>query len=196
MKIIVFLTLLSLLLQKHVTVGTKHNFHIKTSKTLIGPVGIPFGYGAGGHFEIKVFEFELKVKKKGETSILDQVEAGFYLQKFENEAMFNQHIELLKSNTTLCSFDAFLDDKSKENFNYHDYEEYDDNFQYDDDTNDVFPGDDGMRREMNNDPLSQDDDEFENNGEILNAKLGIFLSMKSRKTWKPNVAQIEYTFKE
>jgi len=44
-----------------------------------------------------------------EPEVLGTLEAGFYLKKFSNEAHFNQHMELLKMNHSICSFDYFLD---------------------------------------------------------------------------------------
>lgn len=143
--------------------ATKHNFQVSHGKSLIGPVGVPFGYNDRGHFDLRVFDFELKTRSNN-PEILDRVEAGFFLQKFENEASFNQYMEELRSNATFCSFQHFRDEA----------------MYFEDDAFDDY--------------LLVDDDEFENNGEILSAENGIFLSMKP-KYWKPNSTSIEYRFK-
>jgi hypothetical protein len=88
--------------------ATKHQFHFSKAHGLVGPVGVPFGFNAHGKFELVVNDFELKVKNDGDIRILDKVEAGFFLQKFENEAAFNQHMEYLRSNTSACAFAHFL----------------------------------------------------------------------------------------
>jgi hypothetical protein len=146
------------------TRATRHNFQTSHGKSLIGPVGVPFGYNDHGHFELNVFDFELKTKSK-DKDILDRVEPGFFLRKFENEATFNQYMEELRSNATYCAFQHYRDEA----------------MYYEDDALDDF--------------LTGDDDEFKNDHEILSAENGIFLSMKSRKYWKPNSASIEYRFK-
>ena len=95
------------------TKATKHSFTaFADSRGTIGPVGIPFGFLDGGHFELTVFDFELITVGKPTTpphEILNSVEAGFFLQRYENEAAFWQHMEILRANTSLCAFDYFRD---------------------------------------------------------------------------------------
>jgi hypothetical protein len=152
--------------------ATKHSFNAAMEKrSLIGPVGVPFGFLEGGHFELTVFDFELSiVRKRGDDvvstdrdeDILKKVEAGFFLQRYKNEAAFEQHLEVLKANSSLCAFDYFRND--------------------DDDEPSVFG--------------ALGDDNFEEPKEIQSAANGILLSMKDQKKWKPATPNIEYTFKK
>ena len=159
--------------------STKHNFRVNKGASLIGPVGPPFGFNVNGHFELTVYDFELGVKKGHLETILDGVEPGFFLMRYDNEARFNQHLETLRSNFSLCSFENF----------YYNYES-----RMDDEYND----DDAVGRGYDDryDPLTIDDDESNYQSEITSAQSGIFLSMKSRKKWKQATASIEYRFKE
>jgi NADH:ubiquinone oxidoreductase subunit 3 (subunit A) len=144
----------------------KHSFSVKYGRPLIGPVGAPFGYNQYGHFELQVRNFELKTTKRN-GDVLDKVEAGFYLRKFENEAIFDQYMDLLQSNRSLCSFAYFssLDD----------YSSLDGSLDFSDDDFDEYDG-------------------YGGEPEIKSAEHGIFLSMKSTKNWKN--ASIEYRFQK
>lgn len=162
-------TLLVFLLQA--AQGMRHTFHTFTSRQVIGPVGAPFGYFTGGHYELTVEHFALFPKKGYSDDIVDNVEAGFFLQKFPTKAAFNQYMEILKNNASSCSFDNFL---SVNDF-----------------ADDDFVGDDGRP-----DPLKQEDDEFNAfDGPIVadNAD-SLFLSMKNREHWQNTT--FEYTFQE
>jgi hypothetical protein len=168
---LLLLSLLSLMLFTSPVNATKHSFNAAMEKrSLIGPVGVPFGFLEGGHFELTVFDFELSiVRKKGDDvlstdrdeDILKKVEAGFFLQRYKNEAAFEQHLEVLKANSSLCAFDYFRD--------------------VDDDS--VFS-------------VLSNDDNFEEPKEIQSSANGILLSMKDQKKWKPATPTIEYTFKK
>ena len=160
----------------------KHNFRVSKGASLIGPVGPPFGFNANGHFELTVYDFELGVKNGHSETILDEVEPGFFLMRYENEALFNQHIETLRSNSSLCSFQYFF-------FN-NEFDAFDSPI-YDDDYDDMVGGYDD-----NYDPLTAEDDEFNYQTAITSAQHGIFLSMKTRKNWKPATPSIEYRIKE
>ena len=128
----------------------KYSFHINHhSGALIGPVGVPFGFLEGGRYKLTVSNFQLSVassfskhkmewfsrnkdkltEEQGET-LLNSAKAGFYLQKFDNEASFNEYMEELKSNRTRCAFEdinngeissaangIFLSLKSRKNWN-------------------------------------------------------------------------------
>jgi hypothetical protein len=151
----------------------KHSFHAHHAKSLIGPVGAPFGFLRNGHYEINVYNFELLVnnRKSGKEEVdPTEFEPGFFLQRFENEAAFNHHLELLKSNTSLCSFQYFRDE------------------------------DDGMDFSMGVDDDLEFDDKFfsdNTNVDIESAERGILLSMKSQNVWKQNKpTTIEYRFKK
>lgn len=149
----------------------KHTFHVTQGKSLIGPVGVPFGFNVKGHYALTVHDFEL-TSAKGKN--LDRsVEAGFFLQKFENEAAFNQHMDYLRTNTSACSFQHFL---SSNDYDATFYNAADDDSNFDDVT------------------FGIDDDEY-TGGDILSSTDGIFLSMKTKKNWKPATPSIEYLFK-
>jgi len=99
-----------------------HNFYVKNDlRTVIGPVGVPFGFLTSGYYDLQVFDFELNIEKrkykalKGQKDkpleeVLDGVEAGLLLKRFENEAAFNEYMDELKSNATICAFENFLGD--------------------------------------------------------------------------------------
>lgn len=99
-----------------------HSFYLKNDhRTVIGPVGVPFGFLEDGYYDLQVFDFQLNLDKhkykpaegdvdKSPSEILDGFEAGFYLSRFENEASFNQYMDQLKTNSSLCAFEYFLDD--------------------------------------------------------------------------------------
>lgn len=150
---------------------TKHNFATKTKEQIIGPVGAPFGFNPFGHYKLSVVDFNLMDRNTGTPPV--GVEAGFFLQKFENKAAFNQYMEYLKTNGT-CSFAHWQDegDAAQEGFGDDGFLVYDDfNFNFDD-----------------------NDDGHSNHGPLESAKNGIMLSMKYSDTWARN--SVEYTFKE
>lgn len=101
--------------------ATHHNFHIKNDpRNPIGPVGIPFGFLKGGYYDLQVFDFDIGIDKRhykpppgkmpvDVDTLLNKVEAGFILQKFDNEATFTQYIDEIKSNSSRCAFEYFLD---------------------------------------------------------------------------------------
>jgi len=169
-----------------IAISTKHSFREWKGPSLIGPVGPPFGFNANGHFELNVYDFQLNVKKGYFESILDEVEPGFYLMRYENEAVFNQHLETLRSNSSLCSFEHFFYNYEYDANDYRSGDEYNDDFMYNY----------GNAMDDMYDPLTGDDDAFDNyQSEIKSAEHGIFLSMKSKKNWKPATPSIEYRFK-
>ena len=112
---------LLLLFSVQFTSATHHNFYLKHDpRSPIGPVGIPFGFLKDGYYDLQVFDFSIGIDKRhykakpgqeglSADEILKGVEAGFFLQKFENEASFTQYYDELKSNASLCSFEYFLD---------------------------------------------------------------------------------------
>ena len=102
------LLLLFFLLSLHEISGTKHTFHNGgTGRNLIGPVGVPFGFLAHGLYNITVVNFLLTPKGGESEAVLDRIEAGFLLKKFQNEATYNQHMDYLMSNTSACLFHYF-----------------------------------------------------------------------------------------
>ena len=157
--------------------ATRHNFVTKEdARFFIGPIGIPYGFTSGGHFNLTVFDFQLTVghRHHGHTrgeddamaeSILDSVEAGFLLKRFDTESDFATYYETILDDHTLCSFEKFRTKRS------------------------------AVGDEVD-DPLEQNDDEFGPIDDTDDATgAGVFLSMKSSdRTWKPNTPSVEYTF--
>ena len=91
----------------------RHSFNtFLDSRTIIGPVGTPFGYVTGGKFSLQVFDFELtnpSKKEKDEISSFSGLTAGFYLHRFQNDAAYTKYLNTLQSNSSMCSFEFFLD---------------------------------------------------------------------------------------
>jgi len=172
-------------------VGMKHNFRETKGPSLIGPVGPPFGFNARGHFGLTVYDFELTVKEGHDKTVLDEVEPGFFLVRYPNEAYFNQHMEMLRSNTSACSFEHFY---SGYDFRGSMKAAYNDDYGgVGDDEYEMYGDDDLMD---NFDDFLAMDDDWEYESEILSADYGIFLSMKNKnKNWKPATPSIEYEFK-
>jgi len=118
----------------------KHNYYTKRDeRSLIGPLGFPFGFLETGSYNLTVFDFQLSVPKKrhkhethsrllidnGDSSesdtdsqspspmlseVLDNIKGvGFLLKKFEDEASFNHYIAQVHSDPTLCVFQQYID---------------------------------------------------------------------------------------
>jgi hypothetical protein len=154
--------------------ATKHSFTAhRDSRTVIGPIGIPYGFLQGGVYNLTVFDFELTIRnpnkrkpknnKKGTTGqdkeqewekekVIETVEAGFLLKQFASENDFVKYIEVMQEDPNKCSFETFRD-----------HTPHSDDTLTDDDWNQLSMAD-------NSDTASTD---------------GIFLSMKkASKTWK------------
>ena len=87
-----------------------HWYSFKTGRNLIAPIGSPFGFTPGGHFDLNVRDFALSdMKKNGATDRISQVEAAFLLKRFDNEASFTNFIEGVQSNRS-CVFEYDVDD--------------------------------------------------------------------------------------
>ena len=115
--------LLGLLLCKtHLCSALHHSFYLKNDlRAVIGPVGIPFGFLEGGYYDLQVFDFRLNIDNrkykpvkgqegKAAEEVLDSLEPGFFLNRFENEASFNQYMDEIRANAGLCAFEEFLDE--------------------------------------------------------------------------------------
>lgn len=130
----------------------RNRYTISTAHSFV-PLGNPFGFEKGGHFEIEVHHYERTQKvpwfrkgKKGAKASLPSVddthiEAGFFLKRFENEAEFIKFKDIVQSNHTICVFE------------------------YNDSDDDPFDGIEG---------------DFGDGGEIQSAEGGILLSMESK----------------
>ena len=89
------------------TTGLKHTFHIhRTTRTIIGPIGIPFGFNPNGQYRLTVSNFQWDVAyhhnkhytKPDVTNLLqNHLEAGFYLQRYDTVASFHQQYNKLVS---------------------------------------------------------------------------------------------------
>ena len=119
---VLWLLLLVSTLYCQVASALHHNFYLKHDlRTVIGPVGMPFGFLEKGYYDLQVFDFKLNIDKRkykplpgteklSPREVLDQVEAGFLLKRFTNEAAFVQYIDELRANATMCTFEFFLDE--------------------------------------------------------------------------------------
>ena len=102
MKKIVALTLISLHCLSETT-ATKHSFKVKNEKrSIIAPIGTPFGFVADGKFTLTVYDFELSIKshdalnskkqkksnKVSPETIQDGLHAGFLLKQFRTESEY------------------------------------------------------------------------------------------------------------
>jgi len=144
----------------------KHNYYTKRDeRSLIGPLGFPFGFLETGYYNLTVFDFQLSVPKKrhkhdthsrllingdsesdSQSSMLSEVlenikGVGFLLKKFEDEASFNHFIATVHADPTLCVFQQYIDLKEAEKMDDTIAQFYQDDvgFRYDDD---VFKYDD------------------------------------------------------
>jgi hypothetical protein len=160
--------------------GLKHSY--KTNKneerTLIGPIGLPFGFLNTGQYNITVFDFDLSIgvhpeneeddeedddddlRERSLSHPLDEIEGvGFLLKKFKDEADFTQYISWTQADASRCVFEPFM--KSTE--------------------------DDEL--------FADQDDDREEYGQVLDVEdEGIFLSMKEQDRWAPATPSIAYDF--
>ena len=148
----------------------RHSFITENDRrSLIGPVGVPFGFAGGGRYELTVHDFELTLVGKNHNNdnnndsnnaAVKGLTAGFFLHRFHNDAAYTKYFNGLQSNSTACAFDYFLDHNDDED-------------------------------EETNDDLSM----FAEVGDIASAEHGILLMMTPRVTkWKPQHPSIDYTF--
>lgn len=104
------------------TKALHHSFYTKHDhRRLVGPIGVPFGFLKQGYYNLEVYDFKLEINSKkykaikgqeslSDNEVLDTLEAGFLLQRFPNEAAFNQHMDELRSNSSVCAFESFLEE--------------------------------------------------------------------------------------
>ena len=86
----------------------KHSFDAHHDpRHLIGPVGMPFGFLVGGEFSLTVEDFNL-VSKADQTKNI--VEAGFWLQRFPNQASFQHFMNEIQEKENGCVFEYFRDE--------------------------------------------------------------------------------------
>ena len=155
----------------HLGDSLKHNFSTNDDeRTLIGPLGFPFGFLDSGHYQLDVFNFEIMVGKHADHEHVDEETAekamnevkgvGFLLKRFEDESDFNHYMNEMEQDPSKCVFQTYLDENSNSN-------------QQTDDTNTT------------------------NYAQVMDAASdGIFLNMKSFKKWEQNKGvQASYDFK-
>lgn len=88
----------------------KHRYKIKTIRSIVAPIGAPYGFLKGGHFELTVYNFQVKDGprpgwKPGERpSKQGKFEAAFLLKRYDNEAQFNKYIDSVRANASACIF--------------------------------------------------------------------------------------------
>jgi hypothetical protein len=89
----------------------RHTFIAHKDHSLVGPIGVPFGFLERGHFDLSVEDFEMSMSPAAKDladeadQILFQAEAGFVLKKFKNEAAFTTYMDTLRTNVSLCAFE-------------------------------------------------------------------------------------------
>ncbi|KAL7482626.1 hypothetical protein ACHAW6_008298 [Cyclotella cf. meneghiniana] len=172
------LLLATMLIVRHIT-ATKHTFTTHSdARHLIGPIGAPFGFLSGGVYNLTVFDFEItvgKTKKRtaaaGESAreLLERVEAGFILKRFDSESDFSKFYETVAENPTACSFESHRN-KGPVNPNADDDQlEADDMFQV------QFDNEESASKNV--------------------AQFGVYLSMNEPKqSWKPKTPSISHKF--
>ena len=169
--------------------ATKHSFSTKNdARYLIGPIGAPFGFLAGGVYNLTVFDFALTLgrptKKKGDQSggdandgrdALQHVEAGFLLKRFDSESDFAKFYETVMEKSSVCSYESH---RSKDYVSI-------DRANVDDD---ILQVDDAFEVQF--------DDVAKKENEVKDVGIdGVYLSMNQpEKSWKPQTPSITHTF--
>jgi len=154
--------------------GLKHNFVVThDARTLIAPIGAPYGFLKGGCFGFDVVDFSLETgrwnrwKRKRQPQAISQevsnsVEVGFLLKRFTSESAFTKYEEEVLSDPKICIFEPF--------------------------------------RGHEEDPVFAKDDDFQiDTGEVMAAATdGIFVPVVRRagSTWSTKSPSFMYQFKE
>ncbi len=174
------LTLICLTVVFSTAGALKHNFIAKNlERSLVGPLGFPFGFTDSGSYNLTVYDFELSFGTHDEASdddndddddeqrgrqlisALDEIDAvGFVLRRFKDEAEFNHFMSWLADDESRCALESFID-QDDDFFGMDDESEYQDG-----------------------------------NGVIVDsaAESGIFLDMKPKSRHAPNTATVYYDF--
>jgi len=163
----------------------RHNFVAnQDARTMIAPIGAPYGFVRGGCFAFDVKHFSLHAGKRHywkignqeydagyndeqeEEHVLKELDAGFLLKRFKSETAFAKYQEEIMANSSSCIFESFRNNEE-------------------DDASYLFKDDD--------DYLS-----YSNVGDVLNAaEDGIFLPIRrANSTWHTSTASIEYVFEQ
>lgn len=119
------------------TEALKHSYRTRHDhRSLIGPLGFPFGFLESGHYNLTVFDFQLSAPKNrhkhgdekehgGEgtggakelllSDVLDNIKgAGFLLKKFKDESYFNHYMAYMQADPGRCIFQEFLNMKAED----------------------------------------------------------------------------------
>ena len=156
----------------------KHSYKTKDDeRSLIGPLGFPFGFLSTGYYNLTVFDFDLRMgvhedededdddafgNWRGLKAMDDIDGVGFVLKRFDDEADFNRYMNGLHANSTRCAFDTFLENDDVGLFG-------------DDATDDLF----GRDGDGEADDVPKD---------------GIFLSMMDKLKWGTATPSVSYSF--
>lgn len=82
--------------------GARHSFVTRgDSRTVIGPIGAPFGFLTGGIYNLTVFDFDITTPSSSK-----EVEAGFILKRFDSESAFAKYEQELSS-AGVCAFQEY-----------------------------------------------------------------------------------------
>lgn len=168
------LLLLNLALLASFSTALQHNFVVsQDARTLIAPIGTPYGFLSSGCFGFDVFDFIIELghkhRKRGavmnmdekQLEILRSLDAGFLLKRFESESAFAKYEEEYLTNSSHCIFESFLNRQEET----------------------IFESDDG---------------DYGDVGDIMTAASdGIFLRIRYRKSsWATKSASVMYGFKK
>ena len=166
--------LLPLALLASFSTALQHNFVVsQDARTLIAPIGTPYGFLSSGCFGFDVFDFTIELGHKHrrgvdvmkidekQLKILRSLDAGFLLKRFESESAFAKYEEDYLTNSSHCIFESFLNREEDS----------------------IFEDDDG---------------DYGDVGEITTAaSSGIFLRIRfTNSSWATKFASIMYKFKK
>lgn len=167
-----YFSVVSVLLSAPIVSSLKHTYRTSNDqRTLIGPLGFPFGFTNTGFFNLTVFDFDISVASALSDSAisaptLEQIGGvGFLLLQFKNEGEFIHYLNYLSSNDTNCALAPFLEDQDSLDFEFG---------MDDDDTMSSYAG----------------------NGQIVDSiqESGLFLDMSDKDRWHPHTAHTFWEF--
>jgi len=161
-----FISVVALVVAADVVDALRHNFVVhQDARTLIAPIGAPYGFVQGGSFGFDVTRFDLHAGKKRkfykignnqydagytthnsdeeEAAVLQKLDAGFLLKRFASETAFAKYTETVMANTSACIFDSFIE-KSHDTNNDQGLFLDDDNYYNDNTVGDIDASGDGI----------------------------------------------------
>ena len=162
------------------TDALKHNYLTRRDeRSLIGPLGYPFGFLETGRYSLTVFDFQLTPTKKHHkhdshshtrsltsvtrSDLLKNIKGiGFLLKQFEDEASFHRYMAYIQEDPNRCIFEKYLELKEDDNIYGEDSWGFDLDSEYElffDDTYiDDYTDDLGMYVDGHMDDFEMDDD--------------------------------------